>query len=298
MKMKKASKGQTVISFIIGILLMLTIIVSILSLLIKFVVLNSNTYYKVLETKDIYNEIHNVIDDNISYALTVNNLSQDINKDIISVDEVKSEVQKYLGAVIEYLKTGTNNISDVNTDVYMERFNKNLNNFFNKNSIVLTNQIKSEIDLLKKDVKQIIESELQIINVKVIKNNSIFTKIAKITSLFVSKLYLVSIIASIILILLLFIVWRTDYVRLLQWIGNSFMSAGLLIFLIFFSGYMSKFYEHISINTLYLKNFVSSIIGEVLGTLSLWGVYIIIIGVVLIMPKIMQAIKLSKMERN
>ena len=71
-----------------------------------------------------------------------------------------------------------------------------------------------------------------------------------------------------------------------------------MIFLIFFSGYISKFYEYISISTIYLRNFVSSIIKSYLGILSLWGVLSIIIGVILIIPKVRQAIKIGKMVRK
>ena len=298
MRVKKASKGQNFLSFIISILLMLSTIVSILSLSVNFIILNPNTYYNILEKRNIYNEIYNVVDNNISYALTLSNLSQDIKKDIISENEVKSEVKGFVRDIIKYLRTGINNVSKVNIDTYMERFDKNLNEFFQNNSIVVTNEIKSEINSLENDVKQIIQNELQIVNVEAINNNEIFNKVTKITSLFTSKLYFTPIIFVVVLILLLFAVWRSDYVRLLQWIGNSFISSGLMIFLIFFSGYISKFYEYISINTIYLKNFVSSIIKSYLGILSLWGVFVIIIGVILIIPKVRQSIKISKMKRK
>ena len=194
MRVKKASKGQKFISFIISILLMLSIIVSILSLSVNFIILKPNTYYNVLEKKNIYNEIYNVVNDNISYALTLSNLSQDINKDIISEDEVKAEVESFVGEIIKYLRTGINNISKVNIDIYMERFDKNLNEFFKNNSIVITDEVKAEINTLENDVKQIIQNELQIVNVDVINDSAIFSKVTKITSLFAAKLYFAPII--------------------------------------------------------------------------------------------------------
>lgn len=298
MRVKKASKGQKFLSFIISILLMLSIIVSILSLSVNFIILNPNTYYKVLDKRNIYNEIYNVVDDNISYVLTLNNLFQDIKNDIISEDEVKSEVKGFVSDIMKYLRTGVNDISKVNIDTYIERFDNNLNEFFKNNSIIVNNEIKEEINSLENDVTQIIQSELQIVNVDIINNNDVFNKVTKITSLFTSKLYFAPIILVLVFILLLFAVWRSDYVRLLQWIGNSFISSGLMIFLIFFSGYISKFYEYISISTIYLRTFVSSIIKSYLGILSLWGVLAIIIGVILIIPKVRQAIKIGKMRRK
>ena len=298
MRVKKASKGQKFLSFIISILLMLSIIVSILSLSVNFIILNPNTYYKVLDKRNIYNEIYNVVDDNISYVLTLNNLPQDIKNNVISEAEVKSEVKGFVSDIMKYLRTGVNDISKVNIDTYIERFDNNLNEFFKNNSIVVNNEIKEEINSLENDVTQIIQSELQIVNVDIINNNDVFNKVAKITSLFTSKLYFAPIIFVLFFILLLFAVWRSDYVRLLQWIGNSFISSGLMIFLIFFSGYISKFYEYISISTIYLRTFVSSIIKSYLGILSLWGVLAIIIGVILIIPKVRQAIKTGKMKRK
>lgn len=298
MRVKKASKGQKFLSFIISILLMLSIIVSILSLSVNFIILNPNTYYKVLDKRNIYNEIYNVVDDNISYVLTLNNLSQDIKNDIISEEEVKLEVKGFVSDIMKYLRTGVNDISKVNIDTYIERFDNNLNEFFKNNSIIVNNETKEEINSLENDVTQIIQSELQIVNVDIINNNDVFNKVTKITSLFTSKLYFAPIILVLVFILLLFAVWRSDYVRLLQWIGNSFISAGLMIFLIFFSGYISKFYEYISISTIYLRTFVSSIIKSYLGILSLWGVLSIIIGIILIIPKVRQDIKIGKMRRK
>ena len=199
---------------------------------------------------------------------------------------------------MKYLRTGVNDISKVNIDTYIERFDNNLNEFFKNNSIVVNNETKEEINSLENDVTQIIQSELQIVNVDIINNNDVFNKVTKITSLFTSKLYFAPIIFVLVFILLLFAVWRSDYVRLLQWIGNSFISSGLMIFLIFFSGYISKFYEYISISTIYLRTFVSSIIKSYLGILSLWAVLAIVIGVILITPKVRQAIKTGKMIRK
>lgn len=299
MRVKKASKGQKFLSFIISILLMLSIIVSILSLSVNFIILNPNTYYKVLDKRNIYNEIYNVVDDNISYVLTLNNLPQDIKNNVISEAEVKSEVKGFVSDIMKYLRTGVKDISEVNVDTYIERFDNNLNEFFKNNSIVVNNEIKEEINSLENDVTQIIQSELQIVNVDIINNNDVFNKVTKITSLFTSKLYFAPIIFVLVFILLLlFAVWQSDYVRLLQWIGNSFISSGLMIFLIFFSGYISKFYEYISISTIYLRTFVSSIIKSYLGIVSLWGVLAIIIGVTLIIPKVRQSIKTGKMKRK
>lgn len=291
MGVKKTNKGKNIISFIIGILLMISIIISILSFSTRFIILNPNTYYKILYKKDIYNEIYNYIDNNISYALVSRSLSQDINKDIISVDEVENEVKSFVGNVINSLKTGKNDISKVNIDIYMERFDQRVEKFLEDNSVIINKEIKSEIELLKEDVKKVVESELQIINADTINNSEIFGKITRITSLFASKLYLVPVIGVVALILLLIIVWKTNYVSLLQWIGNSFISAGLMIFAVFFSGYLSKFYKYILINTQYLKNFVASTIQMYLETLSLWGACIAIIGVILIIPKVRQSIK-------
>ena len=49
---------------------------------------------------------------------------------------------------MKYLRTGINDISKVNIDTYMERFDKNLNEFFRNNSIVVNNNIKTNTNII------------------------------------------------------------------------------------------------------------------------------------------------------
>lgn len=286
--MKKKTKG--VISFFIGIILMFSIIVSIISLFFKFNVLNQATYLKVLKTNNIYSEINESIQNNISIMLSINNIGSEVKDSLISVEEIQQTVDKLVIEIVDYLNTSESKIENINKDVYKERFREALNKYINDNGIFITESLNMEIDNLTNDVGDIIENELQVININVINESNTIKKITFLTSLFSSKLYLIAVGASIIIIISLLLLWKKKFDYSLKWIGNGFISGGLFIFIIFFSGYISGFYENIIISTGYLKVLVSNIIKSYLVGLSIFGLISIMIGFILMIPSIRKSI--------
>lgn len=298
MKIKKISKKKVILSFIIGSLLMFSIIASILSVFTKVIVLNSETYINMLEKKETHRQIYEFLEVNLEYALTVNNIPSSIKDGVISLEELEYEVNSIVRNIVNYFVTGINEINPVDTNKYLDRLNENLDNYISDNSIHIDSNIQNELDILKSDISQIIKSELEIINSDIIINSSIGVILSRITSLFVRTLYLVPIILAVVFTLILAFIWRNDIRRLFQWIGNSIIAAGLFIFIIFFSGYISGFYNNVIIDIIYLREFVASLIKSWTIILSLSGVIISIVGFLMLIPIIKNYIKRSKMIKK
>lgn len=298
MKVKKYKKSKVIASFIIGILLMFSIVLSVMSLFTKFIVLDSEKYINILEKKEIYTAMYEFLDGNLGYTLVVNNIYADIKDGVISEEELKVEVNSFIRGIINYFTTGINDIEGIDIDKYSNRFNENLNNYIRENSIYINNNVESQINNLKSQVNQVIKSELEIVNTDIIINSSISSILAKITRIFVGGFYLIPIIIVGILIVILNFIWKGDMIRFCQWTGNGIMSAGLFIFILFFSGYVSGFYNHANIYIAHLREFIASLIKNWLGVLSLSGLFITIIGSLMLLPLIKNYIKRSKMIKK
>ena len=298
MKIKKVKKSKVIASFIIGILLMFSIVLSAISLFTKFVVLNPEKYINILEEKQIYTKMYEFLDGNLGYALIVKNIDADVKDDIISEEELKIEVNSFVRNLMNFLTTGINNIGEFNVDKYSSRLDENLNNYIRENSIFINNNIENEINILKSEINQIIKSELEIINTDIIVNSSTGIILSKIIKLFVNGFYLIPVIMVGVLIVILNFIWKKDMMRFMQWTGNGTIAAGLFLFLVFFSGYISGFYNNVSIYTIYLRDFVSSLIKNWILILWLSGIVIIVLGTLMLIPLIKSYIKRSKMTKK
>lgn len=298
MKIKKSKKSKVIASFIVGIFLMFSIIISVLSLFIKFTVLNSEKYINILEKKEIYTQMYEFLDGNLGYTLMVKSIESNVKDGVISQEELETEVNSFIRSLMNYFVTGINEVKKVDTDKYLNRFDENLNKYIRENSVFVNSSVQSDIDILKNEISQIIKSELEIINSDIIINSSVGMVLARITNLFVRGFYLIPIMVVGILILILNFIWRGDIIRFSQWVGSSLMAAGLFIFILFFSGYISGFYNNVSIYTIYLRDFVANLIKSWMIILWLSGMVISVLGTLMLIPLIKSYIKRSKMIKK
>ena len=76
---------------------------------------------------------------------------------------------------------------------------------------------------------------------------------------------------------LYFVIWRRKS-RRFAWIGYSFISSGLLVFLIGLSGYISGFYDNFAIAIPYIATAISLIMRKCLLSLTFIGFIVLVIG--------------------
>ena len=184
MKSRNNNKIKMALSAVIAMVMMFSITLTIIISFVNFTVLNPNAYLNILESKEIHNRIYDTIQGNMAYALTVNNISNEVKENVISLEEVKTEVNNIVRETVLYFKTGENNIKPVNADVYSERFNNNLKEFIKNNSIHVNSELEEHLKILEEDVKIVIDNELQIINIDVIVKSSAVNKVITLINLY------------------------------------------------------------------------------------------------------------------
>ena len=101
-----------------------------------------------------------------------------------------------------------------------------------------------------------------------------------------SEFNLIFILSPILFIGILILVNKRDINSILKYTSIGAILAGILLSTVFFGIYTSKAYEMVNINTIYLKEAVSSIMSYFLITLSKCGLILFILGLILMIPNI------------
>lgn len=114
-KMKKS------VNVIVELLLVLSIIFAVLSIFLKVVVLNKNTYTNILEKDNTYTQVEELIYNKIDAVLSAKNINYDIKESIITEDDIRKEADNAISGFIDYLKTGENNLKPIDSQVYKQR---------------------------------------------------------------------------------------------------------------------------------------------------------------------------------
>lgn len=115
------NKEQKYTSNIVEILLVLSIIAAALALFVRVVVFNKYTYTNILNKNNVYEEIKDSVYEKIDNTLKARNINYDIKAQIITEDDIKREADNAIIGIIEYLKTGENNVKPIDTQIYKQR---------------------------------------------------------------------------------------------------------------------------------------------------------------------------------
>jgi len=277
-------KLKNLASFIISLLLTFVFLANIFLVFFKNTVLDIGLYNEALENNKGVESIYESINDNISYLMLSNNIPQDTMKDIITTKEIQDEVDSTMITMVSFVLGMDSNESSLNTQPYLERFDEKMDKFVLENSILMTDNLKNNINTIRASVDTILTSELQIIDLNKFVNSSVGNKIKNVFSILNSTAFSISVLAiDIILIAFIALIWgKKKFHRTFAWIGYSAVASGLIIFLISFSGYISKFYDSLIIGIPYLKNFIIAIIKEYLKNLCINSLFFIILGIIFI----------------
>lgn len=108
-------------NIIIQILLMFSIMLAMLSVFFKYVVLDKNTYLKILNQNGTYEQVTESIYTKIDNMLRSKNINVDIKESIITEDDIKSQTDDIISGFLDYLKTGKNNIKPIDSEIYKQR---------------------------------------------------------------------------------------------------------------------------------------------------------------------------------
>ena len=277
-------KLKNLASFIISLLLTFVFLANIFLVFFKNTVLDIGLYIEALENNNGVESIYESINDNISYLMLTNNIPQDTMKDIITTKEIQDQVDSTMITMVSFVLGMDSNESSLNTEPYLEKFDEKMNNFIAENSITMTDNLKNNINTIRASVDTILTSELEIVDLNKFVNSSVGNKIKKAFSILNSTAFSISVLAiDIILIAFIALIWgKKKFHRTFAWIGYSSVASGLILFLISFSGYISKFYDSLIIGIPYLKNFIIAIIKGYLKNLCINSLFFIILGIIFI----------------
>lgn len=275
--MKKNFKN--ILAFIISLLLMFVLSLTSLTLLFRGSILNPRTYIGVLEKNNIYDDIYENIYSNIDYLLLTNNMPQGTLNGIVSKDEIIQVVNDCIYYTVGYMKNEHREIPSIDMKVFEDRLNKSIDKFLLENSMYLNDEFKNGLNDLKATVLNIVKSDLEFVNLNEISKSSAMKSIAKISTIIDSPIVIVGLLFIIIVLCsMFFILWKRRKARRFVWIGYSFVSCGMIVFLLGFSGYISGFYNHIAIAVPYLAAAVGLLIKKILWDLASIGGVIFLIG--------------------
>lgn len=277
-------KRNNIICFIISFVLMIFLILTMAVAFFRTNIINEDLYYNVLDKNNAANIVSDTIESKIKYILLSNNIPENIANDIISKQDIQNQIHLWISNNIGYFNGTENKIESIDLDNYKTELKDNILTYLNKNKIIITNDIYEVVNEIGDSFENIIGAEMQPVDFKSLSKTSYGMKFRNICTLLNSNAMLISLIAlDIVLAVLMLIVWRKSISRALAWTGYSFVSSGLIGFLIGISGYISKFYKNVAIVSENLKNNISLVIEEYLINLSKIGGIFIICGFVLIL---------------
>lgn len=120
-------KRKRYINIIAQILLVISIMLSVLAIFVNSIVLNKNTYLNILSKEGTYAQIKQSVYDKIDTAIGSKKIGNDVKEQIITEDDIRNEADSVVTGLVQYLKTGENNVAPINTEVYKQRIAKILN---------------------------------------------------------------------------------------------------------------------------------------------------------------------------
>ncbi|MGL4914028.1 MAG: hypothetical protein ACRC3Y_16525 [Romboutsia sp.] len=276
----KKKYGKNIGAFFISLILMFVLLITSITMFFRGSILNPQTYIGVLEKYNIYDDIYENIYSNLDYLLLTNNMTEGMLNGVINKDEVIQVVNDSIYYTVGYMKNEQQEIPDIDIKIYEDRLNRSMDKFLIENSMYLNEEFRNSLSEFKLTVVNIIKSDLELINLNEVSKSSAMKVVAKVSTIIDSGMFVVGLLLiDVIICSLFFILWKRRKARRFVWIGYSFVSCGLMVALVGFSGYVSGFYEHIAIAIPYVATAVGFIIKKCLLDLTGIGCIVLFIGV-------------------
>lgn len=274
---------KNTLSFIISLLIMFLIFVSSISMISDKVVLNQETYISIMAEDNTIDKIKQEIDNNLNYLLISNNIPSGTFDEVILKNEIAQHVYDTMKFTISFMKNNSEEIPVLDTEVYKKRIDEKINKFIEENIDNIGYEFYGTVDEFKKHAINIIDNYLQVIDMNQLSKSSMIKMIAAVSSLASNnKLYTGVAILVVLLSLIHFVIWRgKGKSRRFAWSAYPFISAGTVLALVGWSGYLSKFYENIPISIEYIKSFSICTIKIYLISFTYIGIAILVLGIII-----------------
>ena len=275
-------KIKIIISYLITILLSIS-----LSTLILIIVLNSNILNKTYITNTIndsnyYETLKKSIDDSLSELTPQSGFNDEILDNIYTINDLKKETKLIINSIYNNKKYNPNK------EYIKRRLEDNINKFIENNNINITNKAKKQIEKFENTIIEAYYNQISYSNSII---NNIRTKVNKLNNIIQPVTYvLISLI--IVLLSILFII---NHIAIIEYIYMTLIISSTLLLI-------PKVFEYNELNLskkTVLNNHINIIVREVLNNiydkLQIYSIIFLIIGILLLITNI---IILSKKQKK
>lgn len=250
--------------------------------------LKTDIYLEALNETNAYEQIQQSIQNNLDDIMLFNNIETSTLTDLITTDEVKDIVNQDINSIINWLNNKNSMIEALDLSIYETRFDERMNTFFRDHQYFLDESAKKDVEVMKKNAIQFIEGYVRLVDFEKLTQSSLVQAIPKLIS-YLSVVIMSLVILTFILIgVLVALSPRTTSRKKIEegflWSGYGILAGGLMVFVVFFSGVQSKFYEHTAIHLTYLKQLLAFLIKHGLTTLYVSGLIAASLGMILMLP--------------
>ena len=137
---------------IFQLVLITSIMLAVLSIFLKYVILNETTYLNVFNESSVYSQIKDLVYEKMDNVLKSKNINIDIKESIITEEDIKKETDNAVHEILTYLKTGENNVKMPDTSVYKQRISDALNSVMDSVIKPAGNELSSNSNLNAKNM--------------------------------------------------------------------------------------------------------------------------------------------------
>ena len=262
---------KKLISYILTFLLVIVLVALVLITCVKGKILNSDNVLKIFDNTNFYENTYNTLNENFSNYMEQSGLDESVIKDIITVEDIKTETKNCVESIYNNTKY------TINKDDIERRLNENINSYLDKNNRKLNSNEKKAIDTLVSKISDLYATEVFPIDL-ISKVNINLEKISNIVDLANVFLY----VCAGVLLFLLIIINIKSIMKVLNYVGVTLLSSGVVLFApkIFVAWKM-----HINDINIYNRNIsdiIINFINEILNYFTKTSIIFIVIAVVLL----------------
>ncbi len=255
------NKIKIILSYILGLLLSITIALVVIMLILKFSIFNSSNLKKELNNINYYDSIYNEIVEGMKDYVAPTGLPDNIIDGIINKEKVTIEINNYIDSIFK----GKN--YEVKVQGISESVKNNIDTYLKEYNVAMDET--NEFDLFVKDIENVYINEIKLYKV-LDKYVSFYPRIYN----YMNKgLVIFSVLLVIIMVLLIIVNYRM--------ISTSFMSSGIILILLRIFIIEDIDINNISLFNEYFSTFIRNILSYFSHNILIFGICLSLFGLFL-----------------
>lgn len=256
---------KKILKHLINFVLTITIFTFTIILIFKTTVLNEKYVLKTLENNYYYDEIYKNVVSNFESNLIQSGIDEAITSDLISKDKVERDVKNVIIGIYN------NKEIEIDSTPLIEKLNEKIDEVFKDYHRTPNKEEQENIKRLESAIKEVYENEIAYeLNI-----DNLGKSVAKIDNLTTTLLIIIGLISVVLLVI--DVLFMNDPVNTM---GISILSTGLIIIIIrIIVG--SKYKNILMFNEIF-SEIVVSVVTNFLTNILVIGIYLSIIGLILL----------------